>query len=83
VATNGKDFPNSGALFRNDRKRGDRDPEYAGSADVTCPRCTARSQFFLNSWVKAARTGAKFFSLSFKPKNSQPPAATDGDDIPF
>ncbi len=83
---NGKDYPNSGILFKNDRRRNDRDPEYAGSGDITCPRCNARFQFWLNAWVKAARTGAKFFSVSFKPKNSRSQAAAtavDNDDIPW
>jgi hypothetical protein len=84
VATSDKDYPNSGILFKNDRKRDDKDPGYAGNGDLTCPRCNSRFQVFVNAWVKTGRTGAKFFSLSFKPKGARPAAvASDNGDIPF
>jgi hypothetical protein len=69
MSTNGKDYPNSGIVFRSDRQRSEHDPGYTGNGDLTCPHCARRFQFFVNAWVKTARTGAKFFSLSFKPKD--------------
>jgi hypothetical protein len=87
TSTNGnRDYPNSGILFRSDRQRTERDPGYTGNGDLTCPNCNKRSQFFVNAWVKTAKTGTKFFSLSFKPKNAQSAgaaAANTDDDIRF
>lgn len=69
MSTN-RDFPNSGILFRNDRKDGDRDRDYKGSGDVTCPHCECRFPIWLSAWIKEGRNG-KFMSLSFKPKDDQ------------
>ena len=61
-----KDFPNSGILFRNDRKRsGTTDPDYKGTCDITCD-CGKRSTRKLAGWIKAGRSG-KFLTLSLKP----------------
>jgi hypothetical protein len=85
---NERDYPNSGILFKNDRKRTDKDPGFTGNGDLECPHCASRFQFFINGWLKEGRKG-KFFSFSFKPKgdaptarNAQPPAAADDDDFP-
>src|SRR5262249_36748695 len=77
------DFPNSGIVFTNDRKRdGSRDADRTGSGDLECPHCRRRFQFFINGWLKVGKSGSKFLSLSFKPKNGAQRAATHaGDDI--
>lgn len=80
-----KTYPNSGALFKNDRRTQDNHPEYTGSIDVD------GKPYWLNAWVKSGAKG-KFFSLSVKPKNAPPgkPTAkaadeppTENDDVPF
>jgi hypothetical protein len=66
-----KDYPNSGIMFRDDRKRIDRDRDYKGSADITCPDCGNRFQMWLSGWIKNGRRG-KFLSLAFKPMEARP-----------
>jgi len=63
-----RDYPNSGILFRDDRKRGDKDRDYKGTADITCPDCGSRFAAWLSAWIKDGRRG-KFLSLSFKVKD--------------
>jgi hypothetical protein len=61
-----RDFPNSGILFRNDRKReGGRDPDYQGTADISCG-CGQRFTRKLAGWIKQGKNG-KFLALSLKP----------------
>ena len=85
-----RDFPNSGTLFRNDRKTNDRAPDLRGSADVSCPHCGRRGNFWLSAWTKAGRNGGKFLSLAFRTKDeaelpAPPPPGRDDDidDIPW
>ena len=80
---------NSGALFKNDRKRPDRqDPDYTGTAEL------AGVAYYVDAWVNDVKTqpGRKFLKLKFKPKaapavTATKPAATqdfvDDSDIPF
>jgi hypothetical protein len=61
-----RDFPNSGILFRNHRKReGSRDPDYQGTVDISCG-CGRRFNRKLAAWIKQGRNG-KFLALSLKP----------------
>ena len=61
-----RDFPNSGILFRNDRKReGSRDPDYQGTVDISCG-CGRRFTRKLAGWIKQGKNG-KFLALSLKP----------------
>lgn len=53
--------PNSGILFKNDRKDSDNHPDYTGSINV------GGTEFFINGWIKQGAK-AKFMSLSIKPK---------------
>ncbi len=64
------DNTNRGALFRNDRKEGDSDPDYRGGINVD------GREFWLNAWIKEAKSGGKYMSLSVKPKQSTPKART-------
>jgi hypothetical protein len=60
-------YPNSGALYKNDRMRPDRqDPEYNGSCEVD------GVEYWISAWLKEGKKG-KFFSLSFKPKEKRDP----------
>ena len=56
-----KQRPNSGVLFKNDRKESERHPDYVGVLDVN------GTEHSLSAWIK---TGAreKFMSLSVTPK---------------
>ena len=64
-----KKYENSGILFRNDRKDGERDRDYSGSINID------GRDFWLSGWIKAGKNG-KFLSLAVKPKQDAPaPAA--------
>ena len=80
------DNTNRGALFRNNRKEQDSQPDHTGSINVD------GKEYFLNAWIKTSQSGNKFFSLSVKPKDAkqsqlESPAqalpSEHGDDIPF
>ncbi len=80
------DYPNSGIMFREDRKDRPTSRDYKGEGNLACPHCGARIGLWLSGWIKTARNGARFLSLSFKPKTERAAAsapARDGDDIPF
>lgn len=78
----------SGALFRNDDKRPDKqDPDYRGNAEVD------RKQFWIDAWINESRDGKRYMKLKFRPKlaaeqsavpHKEPAKAEDfDDDIPF
>lgn len=77
------DNTNSGALFRNDRRKNDRAPEYTGKCDI------GGKEFWISAWVKESKnTGKKFFSLSFDPVDSDYSAPSqashqESEDVPF
>lgn len=79
---------NTGSLFKNDRKEQPNHADYRGTINID------GKDYWLNAWVKEAKTsGKKFFSLSVKEKGvnappRQPESTTAGsfdpnDDIPF
>ena len=80
------DNTNRGALFRNDRKEQEKQPDYTGSLNVE------GVDYWLSAWLRESKEGKKFFSMAVTPKEkpaSQPAPKADGgimgmsDDIPF
>ena len=75
----------TGALFRNEKRTNDKQPEYNGSITIN------GVEYWQSAWVKESKAGRKFFSQSFTPKNPpqeqprQEPAlhVVSDDDIPF
>lgn len=86
--------PNSGSLFKNDKKETESHPDYKGSALID-----GLGECWLDAWINTSNSGAKYMSLKIKPKNAdqtgsaarqepqrQPASAfdrDDGSDIPF
>jgi hypothetical protein len=62
------DDKNRGTLFRNDRKDGDKSPDYKGSLNV------GGVDHWISGWIRQSKTGNKFMSLSVKPKEEAAPA---------
>ena len=54
--------PNSGSLFRNDKKETDSHPDYKGSGIID------GVDYWLDSWINTSNAGVKYMSLKFKPK---------------
>lgn len=85
------DYPNSGSLFEAETpKKTETHPDREGSAEITCPHCNQKSDWWVNGWIKkSAKTGNRFLSLAFKVKQSKAakqPAFEDrlaDDIIPF
>lgn len=83
------DNTNRGALFVNDRKESDNHPDSKGTLNAHCPHCGESTDFWVSAWRKVSGSGAKFLSISVKPKDmkaSDPAKAAAGitdDDIPF
>ena len=76
------EYPNSGALFKNDRKEKETHADYNGDANITCPHCQEEFAVWLNSWIKEGKKG-KFMSVSFKPKDAPRNEQPTDEDIPF
>lgn len=78
-----KSYPNSGILSRNKDKQSEKHADYKGEAEVD------GVQYWLSAWVKEGKNG-KFFSIAFKPKDTQRRAGEESqvrhdedDDLPF
>ena len=80
------DNTNRGSLFKNeDKDQADpKDRDYSGSINID------GREFWLSAWIKTAKSGKKFMSLSVKPKNetsarSAPKSTRQelNDEIPF
>lgn len=84
--------PNTGSLFRNEKKTEDTHADYNGSAVID------GVDYWVNAWINEIKSGEnagkKYMSLKFKEKEArgqqsggssrQQPAAHDADDdIPF
>ena len=68
----------TGALFKNTRKSTPQHPDYNGSIVV------GGTEFWLNAWIKEAKSGQKYMSLSVKAKPADTPSrpiATPSDDM--
>lgn len=60
------DNTNTGALFKAKEQKTDKHPGYTGSINVE------GKEYWLSGWVKEAKSGEKFFSLSVKAKDEKP-----------
>lgn len=74
--------PNSGAIFKNEKKTADNHPDYRGKINVD------GVDKEISLWLKTAASGKKYFSVSIKePYNAGSTAASsnapDNDDLPF
>jgi hypothetical protein len=73
------DFDNdmTGALFTNDRKENDKQPDYNGSCEVE------GKQYWVAGWKKKIkngdRAGQTFMSLAFKPKDQDSNKSSRGN----
>jgi len=68
------DNTNRGALFVNDKKAKESQPDYKGSVDV------GGTEYWLSGWKKVGKSGVKFLSLSVEKKEAQ---KADDTDAPF
>jgi hypothetical protein len=74
----------TGALFRNDKRENDQQPEYRGDGLVN------GEPVWLSAWIKESKDDRKYFSIAFKNKTEKaahgPRASLKSelnDEIPF
>jgi hypothetical protein len=70
--------PNTGVLFKNNKKTSDKQPDYTGNMLV------GTTEMQLAAWIKEGKNG-KFMSLKMSEPNSktETTSTNDGDDMPF
>lgn len=72
---------NSGALFRNEKKERDGQPDYTGKCVID------GKELRIAAWLNESKTGRKYFAMKFsEPRQAEAPAAVSqdlNDDIPF
>jgi hypothetical protein len=61
---------NKGALFKNDRKKGEDDPAYRGEIDV------GGRPYWISAWLRTSKAGARYLTLAVREKQeaAQPAA---------
>lgn len=57
------DNNNSGALFINDKKQKDTDPDFKGDATIN------NQQVWLSAWKNESKSGKKYIAVKFKAKD--------------
>jgi hypothetical protein len=70
--------PNTGVLFKNNKKTTDKQPDYTGNMLV------GTTEMQLAAWIKEGKNG-KFMSIKLSEPNSktETTSTNDGDDMPF
>jgi len=75
--------PNTGVLFKNNKKTNDKQPDYTGNILV------GKTEMQLAAWIKEGKNG-KFMSLKMSEPREQPSSRTqengaqdNGEDMPF
>ena len=75
---------NSGALFKNDRKEQEKQPDYKGSLTVN------GSEYWISAWLNESKSGQKYMGLKVNLKEQQQAQAAPkneavefDDDVPF
>lgn len=84
------DNKNRGALFKNKRKKTQKQPDYTGNLNVE------GEEYWVAAWLKKSKKGETFMSLSIQSKEEEnssqeperkaedhPQTPPDDDDIPF
>lgn len=63
MAKDARSKPNTGAMFKNDRKtKGDNRPDYTGPLDID------GREFWVSGWIKESQGGANYMSIAIRPK---------------
>ena len=75
---------NSGALFKNDRKEQEKQPDYKGSLTVN------GAEYWISAWLNESKNGQKYMGLKVNLKEQQQAPAEPknetvefDDDVPF
>lgn len=69
--------PNTGSLFKNDKKETDSHPDYKGSGLID-----GVGEVWLDAWINTSANGTKYMSLKFKPKDGAANVATTARSLP-
>ena len=86
-------YPPGGALFANDRKTNDKQPDYRGNLEISVDllkllveqhKGQGKINMDISGWKKATKSGSTFLSIKASPpykKEERSSAASD--DVPF
>lgn len=66
--------PNSGVLFKNDKKENPNQPDYTGSINIK------GEEKRISMWVKIAKSGVKYLSVAVS-ENTQPKQCNKKPDV--
>lgn len=72
--------PNTGSLFKNEKKNNPKQPDYQGSGIIW------GKETQISAWLKESKTGKKYFSFVFsEPFNGRKGYAAEksGEEVPF
>lgn len=68
------DNTDRGALFKNERKTQDNQPDYTGSINV------GGAEFYLSAWIRTQQSGRKYMSLAVSAKDERKGRKARGED---
>ena len=70
-------YPNSGNLFRNRKRKNDKQPEYDGKAEID------GTEYRMAAWVNEARDGSKFTPADAQAAAGEENQDAESDEVPF
>jgi uncharacterized protein (DUF736 family) len=86
-------YPPGGALFTNQRKTNDKQPDYRGNLEISVDllklmveqhRCGEKINMDIAGWKKTSKSGTTFLSLKAdKPYKKEESSSPVSDDVPF
>lgn len=71
--------PDSGSLFKNERKEKETHADYQGECVID------GKTYYMNAWINQSKNGKRYLGLKFKAKDAQqaPDFAEADSDLPF
>jgi hypothetical protein len=72
---------NQGAIFPNDRKEKESQPDRTGNLVVMCPHCKEATEYWVSGWVREMKKkAANYISLAISPKEDWPATANTDEE---
>lgn len=68
----GRDYTNNSnhaLIFANTQREKEKDPQWKGHGEISCPHCGKVGRFWLSAWNKTSTKAGNFISMAFRPKD--------------